>query len=125
MSEDKLSAQVILHSASGDAGEPATADTVAGLLPPEASVRLARSFFRSHGFEVSPAFATSFSITAPAATYEAIFGRSVELAPGGVTVKGTGGAPELPLDRLPAEVATAIQAVVFPPRPDFGPAHYQ
>ena len=124
MSEGNLSAQVLLRPASGGGDRPATADTVAGSLPPAASVELARSFFGSRGFEVSPAFATSFSISAPAATYQAVFGLPVRPAPGGVTVGGKA-ADALPLDRLPAEVAAAVQEVVFPPPPDFGPTHYR
>ena len=121
MPEEHLSAQVILRPVLGAEGQPATADTVARLLPAPASVELARSFFQARGFEVSPAFGMSFSITGPAAAFEAIFGRRVRLEDGGVTVDG---GAELPLDRVPAEIAGVVQAIAFPPPPDFGPTRF-
>jgi hypothetical protein len=124
MAEQHLSAQVILRSPPQAEGQPATAETVRDLLPPSSSVQLVESYFRSHGFEVSPTFATSFSITGSATVFEGTFGRRVRPGPQGVVVNGTEGTGELPLDQLPAEVADAVQAIVFPPPPDFGPTRY-
>jgi hypothetical protein len=121
MAEQYFSAQVILRSPPESEGQPATAETVRDLLPPSSSVQLAESYFRSRGFEVSPTFATSFSITGSATIFEGTFGRHVRPGPRGVVVDGTEGTGELPLDRLPSEVADVVQAVVFPPPPDFGP----
>ena len=124
MPEWEFSAQVILHPALEAGDQEVTAETVARALPSPSSVETARSFFRSRGFDVSPAFATSFSIAGPATAYEGTFGPRVRPGPRGVVVNGTEGTGELPLDRLPAEVADAVQAVVFPPPPEFGPTRY-
>jgi hypothetical protein len=113
MPGDDRSAQVILRPTSGSGGRSPR------LPPSPASVELARSFFRTRGFQVSPAFGNSFSITGSAAAYRATFGRpSRGPAGGGMD------AAELPLDRLPADVADVVQAVVFPPPPDFGPTNF-
>ena len=123
MAEQHLSAQVILRSPPEAEGQPATAETVRDLLPSSSCVQLVQSYFRSRGFEVSPAFGTSFSITGPDAAYEAALGQRVRRSAGGALVNEEG-ASELRLDRLPADVTTCIQAIAFPPPPDFGPTNF-
>ena len=123
MPEQRFSAQVLLRSPPQAEGQPATAETVRDLLPSSSCVQLVQSYFRSRGFEVSPAFGTSFSITGPDTAYDAALGQRVQRGAGGAIVNEEG-ASELRLDRLPADVTTCVQGIVFPPSPDFGPTSF-
>ena len=90
------------------------------------AVAKARSFFRSRGFEVTRPYAGSFSISAPDDTFEATFGsRLVREGPHGAVKAATsrGARYELPLDRLPPELARSIE-VLFTPPPAFGPTKF-
>jgi hypothetical protein len=87
-------------------------------------VNAARQAFAKLGFEVGPFFGNSFSITAPVGTFERVFGVRLQgsARTGIAAVDQAGGASlELPVHRLPTEVARDIQAVTFTPPPDFGP----
>jgi hypothetical protein len=105
---------VILRPASGASLDPATitAATIGQIQPVAAAVDAARRAFANLGFEVGPFVGISFSITAPAPTFEKVFGVSVQPPSGDL---------ELPLQRLPADLAKDIQAVTFTPPPAFGP----
>ena len=123
-----LSAQVVLRPAGGAAltgAEEITAATVARYAPDPAAVATAQAFFRDAGFAVGDARGISFAITAPKARFEDVFGDELVVDPGSragaISVSRAGGGRELPLTRLPAEVAAALQAVAFTPPPDFGP----
>jgi hypothetical protein len=125
-SDPPVSAQVILRPASGASVDPATitAATIGQIQPAAAAVDAARRAFTNLEFEVGPFVGNSFSITAPAATFEKVFGvRLQPTAGGGISVVEPAGAAslELPLHRLPADLAKDIQAVTFTPPPAFGP----
>jgi hypothetical protein len=74
--------------------------------------------FRAAGFTVGALVANNFSITAPVPVFELLFG---------VThVRAAMAGPEstLPLNALPPAAQNAIEAIVVPRRPDFGPGRY-
>jgi hypothetical protein len=125
--QHSLSAQVVLKAASGKspAGQAITSENIREYLPSQESVRIARSALTEAGFEVGNVVANSFSITAPAATFEKVFGARIRRDPqrGAVTEAGQAGALELPLKKLEREVAGVIEAVTFSPPPDFGPGN--
>jgi hypothetical protein len=77
----------------------------------KASKRL-KSFFREAGFKLGPYVGISFSISGPTQLFERFF--RTRLA----ALKSY----ELPLNSLPKEVASMIEAVTFTPPPDFGPS---
>jgi hypothetical protein len=106
-----LSALVVLRPAGGRAltgDEVITSETVAEFLPAPDDAERVRAYFRDLGYDVGPLVAMSFSITGPGPRFEETFGAQPDVG-------------ELPLDRLPPEVSGAVQAVTFPPPPDFGP----
>lgn len=126
-----LSAQVVLRSASGRSpgGETAvTAENVHEYAPAPAAAESARRAFAEAGFEVGEVAGNSFSITAPAATFEKVFKTEVRRTEDR-GAKARGGASEgpgyeLPVDKLPASLARGVAAVTFTPPPDFGPTSY-
>ncbi|MFI0515343.1 hypothetical protein ACH3Y9_33925 [Streptomyces sp. WSLK1-5] len=84
------------------------------LLAPQKSAEQVRAFFADHGFEVGEVVATGFALTGPRSAYLETFG----------TDPGAARPDELPLGRLPREIAAGIAAVVLPAPPDFGPTSY-
>jgi hypothetical protein len=104
------SAQVVLRPASGKAPAlpPSTANLAEYLPSPQAAERVA-AWFRGQGFEVGPVVGTSFSVTGPPSLFERVFGARKGL--------------EYALDRLPDDVAPAVEAVALSPPPDFGPGN--
>jgi hypothetical protein len=124
--QHSLSAQVVLKAASGKspAGQAITSENIREYLPSQESIRIARSALTEAGFEVGNVVANSFSITAPTATFEKVFGARIRRDPQrGVTEAGQGGTLELPLKKLGRDVAGVIEAVTFSPPPDFGPGN--
>jgi hypothetical protein len=126
-----LSAQVALRPASGKAFNAQTAITsenIGDYLPAAETVEAARKGFEEAGFAVGNAVGMSFSITAPASTFEKVF--KVKLVAddrGGIKVtdhKGGDQTYELPVESLPAELRQFVAAVTFSPPPDFGPTSY-
>ncbi|MER5215649.1 hypothetical protein ABT063_35275 [Streptomyces sp. NPDC002838] len=91
----------------------ARASTVAAMLPAPEQVARVRAFFGERGFEVDEMQGLSLTLTGPRSAYAETFGEPA------VTETG-----ELPLGRLPHEIAECIDAVVFPEPPDFGPTSY-
>lgn len=74
--------------------------------------------FEKAGFTVGPFLANNFSIAGSAQLFEKFFG---------VTPAETLEASkdyELPLNALPSEVQSSVQAIVVTRRPDFGPGNY-
>ena len=129
--KEQLSAQIVLRSASGSAPGPQTAVTSANVheyLPAAADADAARRAYREAGFEVGEVVGNSFSITAPAATFEKVF--KVKLrrdeSKGVRALAATGGDEtyELPIDKLKGELARNVAAATFSPPPDFGPTSY-
>ena len=129
--EKLLSAQIALRSASGKSFDNKTAITsenIADYLPSPDTVAAAQKAFAGAGFDVSNAVGISFSITAPASTFEKVF--KINLRPdnrGGVKVtaaKGRDESYELPVKALPEELAQYVAVATFSPPPDFGPTNY-
>lgn len=112
MTQKPLLSHVILAPQTPEAHAPAS--TVAAMLPAPEHVARVRAYFAARGFEVDELQGLSLTLTGPRSAYAETFGAEA-------TVSGTG---ELPLDRLPREMAELIDAVVFPDPPDFGPASY-
>lgn len=101
------SALVVLHP--GPAADPT--DPRAGETPPDPGVaERAVAWFQDRGFDCGPVVGISFSISAPASTFEQVFGTTPEAGP-----------LELPVDRLDDDVAGDVQAVAVTEPPDFGP----
>jgi hypothetical protein len=125
-----LSAEIVLRPASGKAFDTQTAITsenIAEYLPSPDTVAAAQRAFTQAGFDVGNAVGMSFSITAPASTFEKVF--KVKIAPtdrGGVKARVQGGAEsyELPITVLPKEIAKHIVAATFSRPPDFGPGNF-
>jgi hypothetical protein len=125
--EQVLSAQVVLRPASGRklGGDSAiTAETLAQYQPsPEAAKRVREKLARA-GFEIGPLVGNSFSITAPASTFQKFFATKVrEAGKGGLEFESAGGM-ELAAEALPRSLAEDVAAVTFTPPPDFGPTSY-
>ena len=126
-SEPIASAQVVLRSASGaePGDEPVTAATLSRFAPsPQAAAEVADAF-RQSGFEVGTMVGNSFSITAPATTFERFFGvRLAQTERGGLQALGEHGGDLLPVDGLPEPIVRRVAAVTFVPPPAFGPTGY-
>ena len=107
--EPELPAEVVLRPPGGPltGREQLTAATVDAFQPSAESFATAGEYFRSRGFTVWPGAGVSFTITGSRATFEHEFGDVESL--------------ELPLDRLPEDVAALVQAVTFTPPPEYGP----
>ena len=112
-------------SGKSPAGQAITSENIREYLPSQEQIRIARSALTEAGFEVGNVVANSFSITAPAATFEKVFGARIRRDPqrGAVKEAGQAGTLELPLKKLEREVAGVIEAVTFSPPPDFGPGN--
>ncbi|HYJ47125.1 MAG TPA: hypothetical protein VEV81_10985, partial [Pyrinomonadaceae bacterium] len=97
-------------------------------LPSDETAAKAQRAFKALGFEVGPVVGNSFSITAPASAIEKVFKTKIRREAGrkgavkAATAKGPG-SYELPVDRLPPEIAADVEAVTFSPPPDFGPGN--
>lgn len=120
---DVLSATVLLRPAAGGTHEGVTAETVERSQPDPDALERAQRFFQAAGFDVSPAFGPSFSVTASSDLFEQTFGTKLEHDET-LGVKAAGGGVELPLHELPPDVTDSLQAVTFTPPPAFGPTEY-
>jgi hypothetical protein len=110
--DESISALVVLRPAVGDLAGTAqiTADTVEAFAPDPAAATAVRAFLTEVGFDVQPLVGISCAVVGPRSLFERTFGTSIPS-------EGS----ELPLDRLPDDVAGGIQAVTFTPPPAFGP----
>lgn len=115
-SDTRLSAQVLLKTASGEAPQDAdlTSARLASVVPPASVVAAITRSLASAGFEVGPFVGLSVSIAGPRSLFESVFGLTAAELKGG----------EIPLRRLPADIRSGVAAIVFPPPPDFGPGSY-
>ncbi|GAA4071341.1 hypothetical protein [Streptomyces shaanxiensis] len=84
------------------------------LLVPQKPVEQVLAYFTDHGFDVGEVIASGFALTGPRAVYLETFG----------TAPDTTQSDELPLERLPREIADGIEAVAVLSPPDFGPTSY-
>lgn len=130
--KETLSAQVVLRAAGGrapDAETAVTAENVHEYTPAPETAEAARRAYAEAGFEVGAVVGNSFSITAPATTFEKVFKvKTSRDEAEGVKARGASGGAEagyeLPLDKLPAGLARGVAAVTFTPPPDFGPGNF-
>jgi hypothetical protein len=111
-----VSAQVLLTPASGrlPADREITAANVAAFTPDPATAAATAAAFAAAGFEVGALVGASFAITARRSVFDRFFGTTAAGARSG----------EVPLAHLPHDLRRAVQAVTFPPPPDFGPRSY-
>jgi hypothetical protein len=128
VANEQISAQVVLRPADGrelTGHEVITSETVERYRPSPEAVSQVAEFLRAAGFQVSEEVGISFSITGPRPLFERLFGMGLEhrRRSGIDTVQTPAGGLELPLDRLPPDVARFVQAVTFTPPPDFGPGN--
>lgn len=123
-----VSAQVILQPATDTPHQgPVTSKNIAAHLPVKEAAALVLKTFKELGFKTGNLAGISFSITAPAATFEKTF--KVKVLPDkkkGTTVQRTDKTVEdhFPVAALPKSIAALVKAIVLPPPPDFGPNSY-
>jgi hypothetical protein len=128
--DPNVSAEVILRPAGGrrvSGQDRITSENVQAFLPDPSAVSGVSEFFRRVGFEVSEAVGLSFSIAGPVSLFEGVFGEHLSLTGEGriTEIRTDGGRLEMPLDRVPPELADLIEIVTFTPPPDFGPTDYR
>jgi len=117
--QSDITAQVVLRSASGKRLDPSVGITSANIreyLPSSEAEAFATGFFRSAGFQIGPTVGNNFAITAPAETFETVFGVNIKRnADGTVLSIGSGGGAslELPLSSLPALTVQFLEWVTF------------
>ncbi|MCL8015669.1 hypothetical protein [Streptomyces sp. AS02] len=84
------------------------------LLAAQKPVEQVLAYFADHGFDVGEVIASGFALSGPRTAYLETFG----------TAPDTTDSDELPLERLPREIADGIEAVAVLSPPDFGPTSY-
>ena len=126
-----VSAQVLLHSASGTkiTGETMiTSENISEYAPSADTVAQAFAVLAELGFQVGEMVGISLSITAPASTFEKVFGlRLSQGEDGGIKVVANDGATgdEVPATNWPERLADLAMAVTFVPPPElFGPRNH-
>lgn len=128
--ETIVSAQVILPSASGAevTGDTViTSDNIGDYMPASSTINEAKKALTEQGFDVGESVGISMSITAPARTFEEVFGvKLCQSQDGGIHVLGKDGAmdDEIPTEAWPTELSNLAMTVTFVPPPEFGPAEY-
>lgn len=125
-----ISAQVILHPASGqkiDGTVLITAKNVAEFAPSPGAVSAVVAEFRSRGFEIGPLVGISFSVTATVSTFEKFFGMHIQTEKDKgyefITANKTF-SHELSGDELPELLRKSVHTVAFTLPPDFGPTEF-
>jgi hypothetical protein len=117
--KSEVSAQIVLVSSSGkrmDRNVPITSANIRDYLPAADSAAAAAAFFQSAGFHIGPTVGNNFSITAPAALFESIFGAILRHNSDGTisSMAGDGSSAfELPLSSLPPSVAKLLEYATF------------
>jgi hypothetical protein len=124
-----VSAQVVLRAASGKKPHGRAAVTAKSLKdyePSPEAVTEAQEAFTAQGFEVGPMVGNSFSVTAPAETFESVFQTTIRTHKerGVEAVREKTSSYELPLEALPKTLRKHLEAVTFSPPPDFGPTNF-
>jgi hypothetical protein len=115
---------VIVRSKSGKrirGDVPITARNLADYAPSEEDAAFAVAAFAGAGFQTGNLVGISFSISAPAEQFQGYFGVAIHMdAKGRVKVTGAEDAEglQLPLQRLPRQLADRIVAVTFGPPAD-------
>jgi hypothetical protein len=125
-----VSAQVVLKPASGEDvnGAPAiTAENVAQYAPSSEVATKVQKGFEAEGFQVGSLVGNSFSITAPVAAFQDLFGVVLHRQEdGAISVEQLSGTDsrELPIQHLNSAVMRDIATIMFTPPPDFGPTQF-
>ncbi len=110
---ESLTLTVMMRPASGEAlpAGGATSETVARYAPDPDAARRVQAWFGRQGFEVAPMVGSAFAVTASAERARAVLSE--------VPSRG-----EVPLARLPDELAENVSAVIAEPPLDFGPTSW-
>lgn len=122
-----ISAQVLLRSASGKkiTGETViTSKNIGDFTPSSDTVAKATDALTKLGFDAGQMVGVSLSITAPASTFEKVFGVQLRQSErGGIQVLGDDGLPhnEIPRAAWPKAIARLAVAVTFVPPPEYHP----
>lgn len=124
-----VSAQVVLRSASGKSphGQAITAATIGEYLPSPQAAGKVPPALAALGFAIGALVGNSFSISAPATTFEHVFKTKLrDRAEGGIEAVRSGGhgSVEMVASALPHDIAQHIEAITFTPPPDFGPQNF-
>ncbi len=128
--DERVSAQVVLRPAADTthrARPPLTAENLGKFAPARGAVAAVAESFRSSGLEVGPFVGISFSVTGSVDAFEKLLGVPLRRVAGGgikFVVAGGDATAELPAEHLPMDLRPLIQAIVFPPPPDFGPTGF-
>lgn len=126
--KEKLSAQVILHPASGKRSlspEQITSENVAEIMPSDEDLKKAKQYFSGEGFEVDAGFANSFSISGDKKLFEKTFETEITKDENNaVKSKSDAETSELPAGKLPNDVKKIVEAVTFTEPPDYGPGNF-
>ncbi len=119
-----ISAQVSLKPKSGAVPKPEsiTSENLDSFLPNAAHASQARAHFERLGFEVGALVGNSFSISATPSRFEQHFHTKILQDKQFASLED--GSLELPIEHLPAEVKTTVNAVSFCAPPDFGPTNF-
>ena len=107
---------VVMKPAHGGPPPPegVTTRTLAEHAPDQDAAERVRGWFAAQGYQVSPVHGIAFTATAPREHVAATLAEPPE----------PGEAGELPLERLPDDVARHVAAVATEPPPDFGPTSW-
>lgn len=111
MTENLRSALVVLHPGPVTSASQRAAEVP----PPRHVVEQVTNVFAAQGFRVGPPVGISFSISADKDLFERTFG----VDPQSKRFRG----PELPLDRIGAEIRPFVDAVTLTEPPAFGPGN--
>lgn len=107
-------------------GRPAAAPSTANIgdwKPTASALKSVSAAFEKLGFAVSKTPGGTLDVSAPARTFESVFGvKLAEGASGGIVCKG--GDVDLPLNKLPEPLRAQIHAIGFEQPPDFGPTGF-
>ncbi len=129
--DETLSGEVVLRSASGqifNTETPITSENIAQYQPSAETAGAAQRAFAQAGFEVGTPAGVSLTITAPKSTFEKAFKAKITRdKSGAINVTGSGGEElgyDLPVNKLPPELAQYVVAATLIPPPTFGPNDY-
>lgn len=128
--ETVISAQVLLTSASGKKIGPETLITSANVeeyTPAAKTIAQASEVLTKLGFEVGELVGISMSITAPASTFDRVFGVPLsQTSDSSIQVIGADGSlrQEIPSHTWPKPLSDLAVAITFVAPPEFGPTRF-
>lgn len=125
-----ISAQVILRPSSGKeigSNTIITSENIQDFQPSQSITAMVLNKFEQYGFQVGQMVGNSFSITAPASSFQKLFHMQMQKGSSGeIEIKQEDGSWDykLSVDSLPQEIADKIIAITFTPPPAFGPTKF-